>query len=94
MQEQQESIRQQLAESEREKCDLKSQLEEKTQILVDQNGKMQQINEEIGKLKAQNQLDLFEFKVDIVPEYPDMVEQLNDALHETNLLHKAAESNK
>ena len=36
----------------------------------------QSIKEEIGKLKVQNQLDLFDFKVDVVAEYPDMVESL------------------
>ena len=28
-------------------------------------------NAEIGKLKAKNSLDLFEFKIEIVAEYPD-----------------------
>ena len=31
-------------------------------------------NEEIGVLKAKLNLDLIEYKVNLVPEYPDMVE--------------------
>jgi len=32
---------------------------------------------EIGKLKADKWLDLFEMKVELVAEYPDMVEENN-----------------
>ena len=54
MQEQQETIKLQLAESEREKTALKSQLDEKTQSLKDHEQRMGSVNEEIGKLRAQN----------------------------------------
>lgn len=57
-------------------------------------GAMDGKNQEIGVLKAKLNLDLIDFRVTLVPEYPDMVEDNNHLYQEVDNLKKEVESYK